>query len=305
MSSHLQFAPTSVRATSRAAKRTNTFDYSTDEDHDDTPKTIISFYEYQRTRGQPSSDKLAATIRWPLPLAFTEPNALTFESYNLAMLGNDSNRIGQALVDKVKNGIDLLGEGDYGIGGNASAALQLGLNTFAVSPISRDTGIGRYLQVQQGIVANPHTTVLFNGVPLRRFSLNWRFSPRRKSQADQLLEQIFQIKRNIYPEETDSGFALQYPNLAVVNFTNTRLPSIRKSFIESFIINNSSGSSMEFYRDGTPIDFDITISFFETEIITRDTLDGITRGDYSVAESVLSAFGFGGGQTSQPTSGVR
>lgn len=291
MSHFQQYAPTAVRARSRAAKRSNTLDYSTGEDDDMSSKTVISFYNYQRTRGNPPASNFALAIRWPLPQSFVEPNNLGFENYNLNMLGNDPARIARTISDQVKAGADMVGElgSEAGWAAGAAGALRLGLHAAATTPIFRDTGFGRAAQLRAGIVANPHTTVMFNGVPLRRYTLNWRFSPRSQKMADQLQKQIFQIKRMIYPKVTASEFALEYPNLAVVNFPGTKLPAIRKAFVESFVITNSSGNSIELYRDGTPIDFDITMSFFETEIITRDVLDGKTRGDIATLEEIGAA----------------
>src|SRR5690606_1637971 len=52
-----------------------------------------------------------------------------------------------------------------------------------------------------GIVTNPHTTLLFDGVNIRSFTLTWRFSPRSHEESDRLNDILNEIRRLIHPKE--------------------------------------------------------------------------------------------------------
>jgi hypothetical protein len=73
-----------------------------------------------------------------------------------------------------------------------------------------------------GLARNPHTALLFNGVDLRNFTFNWRFSPRSQAQSQKLNTIINTIKRAMHPNLTLGGFALDYPNLFTIEFNNDK-----------------------------------------------------------------------------------
>jgi len=274
-------APTRVRALTRDEHRIQLFDYETGENHLDpngAPHSVIHFYKYSRSVGRPKEENTTAVIRWPMPLSYSEPSSVTLENYDFGLLGNAMNlpdlgkvKEGVFDVDTYKAIASAIGRGVTGIPGITMEGLQNSIErVLALSPIARDTGFGRLSQLDKGAVVNPHTAILFNGVPMRRFTLNWRFSPRSEAMGLQLQRSINTIRKRIYPKLSDTRFSFEYPDLCRVDLKGTTMPGIRKSFVENMTVTNSSGGSIELYRDGRPVDYDITMSFLETEIIHRD-----------------------------------
>ena len=67
------------------------------------------------------------------------------------------------------------------------------LNTF--SP-----GLGKTMGASRGTAINPQTTLAFEGVNLRQFSLNWTLYPESTEEAESIKQIVRAMKRNILPK---------------------------------------------------------------------------------------------------------
>ena len=150
------------------------------------------------------------------------------------------------------------------------------LKGMAVAPALPD-GIKKPLQSFAGIVQNPHTTLLFGGVNLRSFGLQWRLSPRSAEEARALVNIRNMIRMRTHSEESMNGFALDYPDLCFVEFTGKpkdHLPTYKKAFINDFNFSFGGSAGMQWYKDGAPTEVNISARFTEFSIVTRNTLRG-------------------------------
>ena len=59
--------------------------------------------------------------------------------------------------------------------------------------------------VALGNVVNPHVALLFEGVNLKTFTFQWRFSPDNEGESILLKKILNKIKKHIYPRFTQSG----------------------------------------------------------------------------------------------------
>ena len=55
-----------------------------------------------------------------------------------------------------------------------------------------------------GVIKNPHTTIVFNGVNLRAINLEWRMSARTQQETDIIKSIQDTIKLRAHPEEAIS-----------------------------------------------------------------------------------------------------
>lgn len=253
----------------------------------DTSKvTRITLYEYKRvTPGDSAKLSEVGFISLPFPerppvdsygmdvqgksldifgnidLARKADNLLNEQTRNdlIAGLANTSMTIAERM--------GLMGGNDYSKIAGATAAQFL-----ALTPGISDTQLGGYAQSLAGIVRNPHTTVLFNGVHLREFSLTWQLSPRDSTQSENIDRIINLLKVSMHPNKTEGfgGFSLDYPNLARVSFDGgdkQGLPEIDYAFITGMTVDPVHHA---YYKGGYPSFINLTISLMETRIKTAE-----------------------------------
>lgn len=232
-----------------------------------TKRTVLRFEEYNRDEpsSQPSNVE-SAIINLPLPQQIPDVMSIKTGTFDMSFTENIKSATdalsGGSIVDKLKS--EFSGDSVKDVS-----------RAVALSPILTNDDRRAKAGIIGGIVKNPHTTTFFDGVNLRGYYLNWKFSPRSQTESDALKEIIDTIKERIHPEEAVEGYALEYPDLVYVDFEGEAkeyLPKFYRSFISEVTVNNSSGEGMSFYKSGAPVTVELGIRFNETNIITRNVL---------------------------------
>lgn len=253
--------------------------------NEDLPMTTrLKFTTYSRFDPSLIPMEIVSTlITLPIPLSI--PDNTNIKQGNLdigalGMLGNDELAGLKRSYDMWDSSI--ISEGiEFGhsvmkqsMEGMDKAFQVSGLKGLALAPIIGDANRER-AQLFAGIVQNPHTNLIFEGVSLKSYNLVWRLSPRSQAESDQLQQIVDTIKMRIHPEEAFGGYALDYPDLVTVEFTGPAekyLPKIHKSMVSNFMVSQGSGNGLNFYKSGAPIEYELTLSLTELSIITRETL---------------------------------
>jgi len=263
---------------------------------DDTGvNTRINIYKYQRPR--PNAPLLKVPITYlTLPLPIAMPNdhySMQIGATDLGEIGNlTGGRSGESMGQLTDTLTERLGASSTA-GGIAAA---LGLGAVAAAPAIADMAVVMGLlksnkgttaagllgtsaaqQAQNnslanlGLARNPHTALLFNGVDLRNFTFNWRFSPRSQAQSQKLNTIINTIKRAMHPNLTLGGFALDYPNLFTIEFNNDKegIITLGMSFCQSLEV-NPTPSGHVYYRNGYPSIIEMSMTVKEFQIKTAE-----------------------------------
>jgi hypothetical protein len=258
-------------------------------------RTLISFYDYKRpTPGNPpeisSVEGGTSLISLPLPLAIPDSYGVILDSVDFGLINTDFSAAGQDFVTKVGEG---RGFGEKLFGALATAA--------ALSPGLSDTKIGRQAQSQTGLVRNPHTTAIFNGVTPRSHSFSFRLSPKNRAESDVVTSIFETIRNNMLPDEAFGGFALNYPRIVTMSFegVNKSITPVFFSFISDVRMDYTGGGGASFYKGGNPIDMTLQINLKEINIVTRNTFTGVVStgnandafraGERTVADAQASA----------------
>lgn len=243
--------------------------------------TRISLFEYQRPG--PNSRTVTNPLGLiTLPLPDNMPNnyySMNIGAADLGLFGaatNISENKG-SITSLQKTIKEKLGAADTFMGDVAAYAV----GALALAPNIADlgTGAGETAQATAGIVRNPHTAMLFNGVNLREFTLNWRLSPRNEQQSRSINQIINVLKLAMHPDLELYGFALNYPNLVRIDFNNDKesMINIDLAFISDLSV-NPTPSGHAYYRNGHPSIIDLSMHVKEIRIKTTDdfTSGGIT-----------------------------
>lgn len=254
--------------------------------------TRLTFKTYQRfVPSATASESTTTLITLPLPLTIPDRSSL--------QTGNqDMWKWGLVNMEQLNRGMELwstesitqlVGTGMSVISDQMTRMEEQwkssALKGLALSPLAADIiGDRRNFELAAGVIQNPHTNLMFNGVNLKSHFLSWRVSPRSQQESDALQQIINIIKYRIHPAEAFGGFALDYPDTVEVEFTGDAakyLPKIGKGMVTEFDVKLGGGGSIAMYKSGAPVDVEFTLTLSELNTITRNVLD--QRGDGAVA----------------------
>jgi hypothetical protein len=167
-------------------------------------------------------------------------------------------------------------------GGLAGAAVTAGVQKAASIPGVGAEGVNAALKVLGGVAVNPHKVVLFTGVGFRDHTFSWKLSPRNRKESNdiQLICEMFKFYS--HPEYLAGGLFFKYPEFFKIRFRHpSYLFELEPSVCTDVRIDYHGQGFPAYIRDadgsGIPAPAEITLSltFKETEVITKNTL---TRG---------------------------
>lgn len=259
--------------------------------------TRLRFVEYSRFN--PSNDvseRTTAVITLPLPVTVPENYSIATQQADLGIYGNISKDSMEVAKEYLSQGLSKIGDQAATEFTDATrAAIQgemEGLGVVAAAINSNRFKLGRSLlglgawlasrDVQQavtanlGVIRNPHTALMFEGVGLRQINLEWRFSPRSEDESRTLRQIQNTIKSKMHPAELLHGFALDYPDLVYIEFNgkpSEYLPKFEKALITNFNMTPDSSGGMALYKSGAPVSYNMQLTAVEISVLTRDIID--------------------------------
>ena len=237
--------------------------------------TRMSLRKYERPKpGSTLTPTFRTYIRLPIPQQLVDSFNISVSGNNMELLGNISNAPAQLAAA----GRSLSEDFAAAKGGEGSAIMKMVGEVAALTPGISDSNLGKFSQSNLGIVRNPHLTTIFEGVALKQYQFTWRISPKSEKEAQSMNSMLEYIKAFMHPEIIGEGFALDYPYLATVEFvtgsSRINLPNVSDSFITGLNIDSMGGGTPAFYRDGTPVITEISMTFQEIDIKTRANFGG-------------------------------
>lgn len=133
----------------------------------------------------------------------------------------------------------------------------------------------------QGIARNPHLAVLFEGVGFRNFSFSWEFIPRNRQELDTLKSVITHFKRARAPQYSNiyANHLFTYPDEFELEFRYPQyLFTFNSCVLTDFTVDYTPQRNSVFFRDPkAPVAYGLHMSFQETTICTKETIDSYNR----------------------------
>lgn len=255
------------------------------------PKQVPQYYtqlvlrKYNRYPGSQPELKISGSIRLPMPTAIHDSYNIDVANPAFDLLGNSPTDVLNAGKSQLEQYESELKNGSMSI----SRMVQVAGQGAALAPGISDTGIGKFAQSVTGMVRNPHLTTIFEGVRLKTYQFTWKLSPRSQEEARDLNEIVSTIKRQMHPMVIGGGFALEYPDLASLNFIgppSVLMPNVRDSFITRMDINGAGTGVPSFFKDGQPVTVELALAFQEIDVLTRNEIMGIRVDPSAVQGSV-------------------
>lgn len=262
--------------------------------------TALRFVEYSRL--MPADDpKEQTTAVIFLPFPVTIPDNKGIRVGNISMVGLEAAKNISKTAETIKDQgsaplMDMIQGVMNGTASRQTSKVIGSIAALAPKIVDLVPGVGmEKIGVVTGVVRNPHTTMHFEGVENRAFTLSWRMSARSLEES-LLLKQITDtITSRSHPEEQLSGLVLDYPDLVYVKFlgdSSDYLPVYNRCMISNIQI---SYGNNQWYTSGAPMEVELSVSFTEIEILTRNKIEGRAAGNFEIDPVKLAIEASNGG----------
>ena len=133
-----------------------------------------------------------------------------------------------------------------------------------------------------GLAANPKKEQVFKGVDFRTFSFDYQFFPRNSTEAKNIMNIIQEFKYHMHPEFKDTNnFVYIYPSEFDIYYyqgtqENMNLHRHTSCVLTEMNINYTPNGTFSTFEDGMPTQINITLSFRELALLTKDKVkDGL------------------------------
>jgi hypothetical protein len=239
--------------------------------------------------GTIGSEVIGATIRLPMPSnVSTDYNP----QYSSPDLGAGAGQILKPFDQQIYNNNSMpgllnsaglagvLGGGSLEsvLGGAAGAATGFGLEKAAKAGGDIFAATAK---VGAGVAVNPHKIILFTGVEFREHRFSWKLSPRSRDESNRIRDIVNAFTRYAHPEFVGGGLFFKYPEFFEIKFHHPDyLFNLQPSVCTDIQVNYHGQGIPAYIRnaDGSgapaPAEVELTLSFKETEIVTKNYLDG-------------------------------
>jgi hypothetical protein len=169
------------------------------------------------------------------------------------------------------------------LGGNGNNTDVSGVGAAILTNIALSNGPNQAgNSVATGLAANPKKEQVFKGVNFRTFSFDYKFFPRNWNEAQNIRNIIAEFKYHMHPEFKDNNnFVYIYPSEFDIFYyqdgeENLNLHRHTSCVLTDLSINYTPNGMFSTFPDGSPTQIDITLTFRELALLTKDKVkDGL------------------------------
>ena len=239
------------------------------------------------------STTLGGSIYLPMPASlqtdynpeYSTPSLGSFAGMALkpadqAIYGNNS------MGGKVLDGQGLAGVGTSLLAGGGASLAGYGLfegiqkTDAAGGAVGAEGLAGALLKIAGGVAQNPHKIVLFTGVNFRDHQFSWKLSPKNREESEAIKTIIDMFVYYSHPEYVAGGLFFKYPEFFEIKFRHPEyLFKLQPSVCTDVRVNYHGSNYPAYIRDSdgygapAPADVELSLTFKETEIVTKQTLN--------------------------------
>jgi len=191
---------------------------------------------------------------------------------------NDNAQYTAMNVGTIRGGLNLLKNirDEKKVTRGDQVALGLMSKEKLLSPGSSVDKITSGAAMKAGIASNPYTRTAFEGIDVRGYTFAFRLVAESAKEQNQIraIERTF--RKFLYPRRA-GAVALVYPPLCDITFysegkRNEYMPNIKPSYLTSLeAVYNETATTMH-KGTGAPLELNLTMSFQEERVLTRDDL---------------------------------
>ena len=235
------------------------------ESQEETPWILFSSYAAAwRSSGRIRAKKAASeSVAIYIPTGTNISDSLT---YDTAQAG-----VAASLISEVSGtgGLNIRPGDVEGLAGLYAGRISRQLGDVATPGID----LKETLNAVRGRVANPNSFTIFNSPSLRTFPFNFTFIPQNEQEADSIPEIIKFFRKASYPSLA-GRFEYNLPNFFSIRFEGTAgMIKIPEVVCTSVQVSYNPNSISYFKRNNQPVETTLSLSFQETQAITRQMVE--------------------------------
>ena len=160
------------------------------------------------------------------------------------------------------------------MGGEIGSAAILGLaklpSIFGGADIKSVIGAGAK------VALNPFREVLFEAIDFRTFSFRYRLMPKSKNETQRIQDIINLFKFHMHPELSKNRLFFVYPAEFQINyFFDNKVNNYFHKFAPCVLTDlqvDYGGEQFSSFKDGAPSEVNLSLTFRETEILTKEKI---------------------------------
>lgn len=257
--------------------------------------------ERRMNRNAPKETKTYQNIVLPIPSNLTVNFSAGYADQELGLFGgmaagrtNASQLVeaGNSIVDgimgKIAGAAEAFKSGDTDAAVRGAGAIAPFAAGAAATSIAGGLGgllalggsvgnVAAGLSVGEGIAINPHMAVVFQGVGFRTHQFSYKFIARNLEESNTIRQIINTFQYYMHPSYIAGGLAFDYPEEFQIEFADAVRPylyDIGTCVLKDFSVNyNGEGTPLFFDSTGAPVSIEINLTFQETFIVTKNTLE--------------------------------
>ena len=210
-----------------------------------------------------------ANIYLYVPASISINDALQYDNSEIGIIASSVLSAGEAsLAENEGNVEQALTVGGAVLGGAMMAGVTEGAKASGLKQLGRQ---------QLGIARNPRTEMLFKAPSLRQLSLTWKLMPTNQQESNTIFQMIKTMRAHSYPSTQGTDFAFTFPDIFQIDFITksggeAKMIKFAKAYCTS-ITTNYGPSGPAFFKGGDPVEIDLTMTFQETEVQTRESIE--------------------------------
>lgn len=170
------------------------------------------------------------------------------------------------------------GDASKSLMGEAGSALAM---KFAQLPQMFGASTADVLGASAKVALNPFKEVLFESIDFRSFSFKYKFMPKSRQEAEAVYNIIEKFKFHMHPELSANKLFYIYPSEFQItyHFQNKENNKNDKGYFHKFkpcvlesMDVNYGGDQFSAFVDGKPTEVNLSLTFRETEILTKQQI---------------------------------
>jgi hypothetical protein len=162
-------------------------------------------------------------------------------------------------------------------GGELATAFAMNLAKIpSIIPGFGSAGLVGIAELGSKTKTNPFREVFFEGVDYRQFNFRYKFMPKDRTESQAVFNIIKTFKEHMHPELSKGGYFYIYPSEFEIvyyykNRENPYFNRITQCALTDMTV-DYGGEQFASFSDGSPTEVNITLSFRELELLTKDSI---------------------------------
>jgi hypothetical protein len=134
------------------------------------------------------------------------------------------------------------------------------------------------IQLGAKVKTNPFREVFFEGIDYRKFNFKYKFMPKNDNESRNIYYIIEKFKEHMHPELAAGGAFFLYPSEFDIAYYHKTTENKYFNKIATCALTDMSveygGEQLSSFSNGAPTEINLTLSFRELELLTKETIMG-------------------------------